>query len=101
MKLTPLTVLLIAPMVGLHAADVKGFLETHCYDCHDADAKKGKFQVDVLPTEKVTPDSAKAWSRILARLESGDMPPPKKQRPPQAEVDSVLAWSKSQLAAEA
>ena len=101
MKLTPITILLLAPMVGLHAADVKAFLETHCYDCHDADAQKGKFQVDVLPTEKVTPDSAKAWSRILARLESGDMPPPKKQRPPQAEVDSVLAWSKSQLAAEA
>jgi hypothetical protein len=98
---TLLAGLLIVPIGEMHAANVKAFLETHCYDCHDVDARKGKFQVDMLPTEKVTSDSAKAWSRILARLESGDMPPPKKQRPPQAEVDSVLAWSKSQLAAEA
>jgi hypothetical protein len=96
-----LIALLLAPVTALHAADVKAFLETHCYDCHDADVRKGKFQADGLSTERVTADSAKAWSRILARLESGDMPPPKKERPPQAEVESVMAWSKNQLAAEA
>lgn len=96
-----LMTLLLAPLAALNAADVKAFLDTHCYDCHDAETRKGRFQVEGLPTETVTADSAKAWSRILARLESGDMPPPKKERPPQAEVEAVLAWSKTQLAAEA
>lgn len=85
----------------LPAADVRAFLETHCYDCHDADARKGKFQMDMLSTQNVTAEDAKAWARIFARLEAGDMPPPKKQRPPAAEADAVLAWCKTTLAAEA
>lgn len=96
-----MAVFLLTGHASLHANDVKAFLETHCYDCHDADARKGKFQVDELPTDKLTAESAKAWARILARLESGDMPPPKKQRPPQVDLDSMLAWSKTALAAEA
>jgi hypothetical protein len=91
----------LVPLAGLRAADVKTFLETHCYDCHDAETRKGKFQMDELPTDQVTADQAKAWARILARLEAGDMPPPKKARPPAAETAAVLAWCKTTLAAEA
>ena len=41
--LTLITALLLTPLAALHAADVKAYLETNCYDCHDADARKGKF----------------------------------------------------------
>ncbi len=33
-----LTALLLTLLAALHAADVKAFLETNCYGCHDTDA---------------------------------------------------------------
>lgn len=86
---------------SVFAKDVRSFLETHCFDCHDKDTQKGKFELESLSTEKVTADSAQAWARIVARLEAGEMPPPKRDRPPQAEAERVLVWSKTALAAEA
>src|SRR5712675_1539329 len=83
------------------AGRVKEFLEKHCSDCHDADTQKGKFRVDNLPIELTTPDAAEHWGRVLKRLEAGEMPPPKRDRPPQADLAAVLAWTKTALAAEA
>jgi hypothetical protein len=76
------------------------FLETNCYDCHDSDKQKGKFRMDNL--ESLDPsEAAKKWGRIISRLEAGEMPPPKKPRPPQAETSDVLTEIKVTLAAEA
>lgn len=76
------------------------FLETHCYGCHDADMQKGKFRMDNL--DSLDPaEAAKKWGRIFSRLEAGEMPPPKKPRPPQAQTADVLMEIKVALAAEA
>ena len=83
------------------AADVQKFLETHCYECHDEDSQKGKFRLDQLPTDQMTADNAGTWARILTRLEAGEMPPPKRERPPATEVLKMLTWCKTALAAEA
>ena len=40
-----LTALLLAQLTTLHAGNVKAFLETHCYDCHDADVEVDLLQV--------------------------------------------------------
>lgn len=82
-------------------ATAQRFLETHCLECHDADTQKGKFRMDELTARLDTADAFKDWSRIVARLEAGEMPPPKQDRPPQADAASMLAWSKTALAAEA
>ena len=76
------------------------FLETHCYDCHDADMQKGKFRIDNLASLDPS-EAAKKWGRILSRLEAGEMPPPKKPRPPQTQIADVLMGIKVTLAAEA
>ena len=86
-----------APASNVNARE---FLETHCYDCHDADTQKGKFRMDNL-TALEAAEAAKKWGRILSRLEAGEMPPPKKPRPPQPHVDEVLSRVKVALAAEA
>jgi len=82
-------------------ATAQRFLETHCLECHDADTQKGKFRMDELTERLETADAFKNWSRIVARLEAGEMPPPKRDRPPQADAESLLAWGKTALAAEA
>ena len=76
------------------------FLETHCYDCHDADMQKGKFRIDNLASLDPS-EAAKKLGRILSRLEAGEMPPPKKPRPPQTQIADVLMGIKVTLAAEA
>lgn len=77
------------------------FLETHCLECHDADMQKGKFRVDELTDRLDSASDFKDWSRIVARVEAGEMPPPKRDRPPPADAASMLAWSKAALATEA
>lgn len=77
------------------------FLEKHCYTCHDEETQKGDFRADKLSLVMAAPETAKQWGRVLARLEAGEMPPPKREQPPEAELESVLVWCKSMLAAEA
>ena len=83
------------------ASGVKTFLERNCYQCHDADSEKGKFRADNLPLELTSPATAKSWGRILTRLEAGEMPPPKHERPTAADLAATQAWIKSALEAEA
>ncbi len=76
------------------------FLETHCADCHDADAPKGKFRVDDLAPEFAKADSARRWEKIFDRVANGEMPPKKKARPPQSETTALLGWVGTQLKSE-
>jgi PAS domain-containing protein len=76
------------------------FLEEHCYDCHDEQTQKGKFRLDNL-AELNLAEAAKSWARIFARLDAGEMPPPKKPRPPAPEVAKLLSGIEVALAAEA
>jgi len=82
-------------------ATVHGFLETHCFDCHDAETQKGKFRMDQLTASLESSSAVNEWSRIVTRLEAGEMPPPKRDRPPQADTQKLLTWGKTALAAEA
>jgi mono/diheme cytochrome c family protein len=82
-------------------AVTKAFLERHCAACHDEDNQKGKFRVDTLPDRANTPDAENRWGRVLSRLEAGEMPPPKRERPPADEVSAALSWMKAELASAA
>lgn len=66
---------------GWSATTPKDFLKRHCSECHDDTTQKGNFRVDNLPLQFTTPHAAKSWGRILARLEAGEMPPPKNRAP--------------------
>ena len=76
------------------------FFEKHCVECHDADTRKGKFQIDKLLALPVS-ESVTKWSRVLTRIEAGEMPPPKKERPEPEAAREFLNGIKGALAAEA
>ena len=61
------------------------FFEKHCYQCHDAETKKGGLD---LTTLKTTPDNFARWVKIHDRIEAGEMPP--KKKPPAAETAAAL-----------
>ena len=71
------------------------FIEKQCADCHDDTTKKGDFRADLLGNSLGDPASHKAWSRVLARVQSGEMPPPKKERPAETEILAALGVLKS------
>ena len=86
---------------AVRGTDVRSFMETHCIDCHDTDARKGDFDMEpLLKVAHVTAESSKEWARIVARLEAGEMPPPKRERPPAADLEVALQWTKQGLAEE-
>ena len=72
------------------------FVAKHCVGCHDDSVSEGDFRADLLPKNLGDAASQKAWSRVLARVQSGEMPPPKKKdRPPEKEVTAALVALKT------
>lgn len=97
------SVLLLAPLFVLHAAEPAsalevplGFVRKHCSDCHAGNDAEGGFRVDLLGEDLADAANHKGWSRVLARVQSGEMPPPQHtERPVEADVDAALAVLKN------
>ena len=67
-------------------------LESYCIDCHDAESQKGGVDLAAL---KNLPDARAAmrlWWRAKDQVESGQMPPPKKDQPAAEQKQQLLAW---------
>jgi Protein of unknown function (DUF1592)/Protein of unknown function (DUF1588)/Protein of unknown function (DUF1587)/Protein of unknown function (DUF1585)/Protein of unknown function (DUF1595)/Planctomycete cytochrome C len=76
--------------VSSASALIPGFLETHCVKCHDADEKNGNVDLtSLLPFNASNPDTLAKWVKIHDVIDSGEMPPPKKPRPPQVDRTAV------------
>ena len=90
-------------IAALHAAELpKSFIQKHCTDCHDADTTKGDFRADLLSDDLSNPDTLKQWSRVLARVQSEEMPPQQRSnRPSHTESNAALRSLKKALHSEA
>ena len=66
------------------------FLNRYCMDCHDADTEKGKVNLEDLPFHIQTIEQAERWQKVLASLNSGEMPPEKKKQPTNDEKANFL-----------
>ncbi|MEA3210709.1 MAG: hypothetical protein QOE70_3766 [Chthoniobacter sp.] len=71
---------------------LEAFFEAHCYDCHDADTKKGDLDLTALKPQFSDAASFARWVTVYDRIESGEMPPKKKARPPANETAAVMKW---------
>lgn len=67
------------------------FLEAHCLKCHDESAAEGIPRLDTIPYELSTPEAAERWQRVLAVLNSGEMPPADEPQPTAASKTEFLA----------
>ena len=102
-----LTLLLFAVShaFALPEADLTGFrtsvlplLDRYCMDCHDADTKKGSFDLENLAPNMLSDDDAlEQWRLVEEQLHFGDMPPEKKQQPSTAERARILEWLRFEL----
>ncbi len=80
-------------MLSLRAAGAvpTQFFVQHCYDCHDADEKKGGLDLAALNKDFTNPEAFARWVKVHDRIESGEMPPEKKERPAVGESAAFLA----------
>ncbi|MBI4601365.1 MAG: DUF1592 domain-containing protein [Planctomycetes bacterium] len=82
------------------AERVRPFLERHCTACHDAEKHKGDLVLDARDGAAAAREPG-TWEKVLARLEAGEMPPPKRPRPDPGELEAVAEWIRGLLAGHA
>jgi mono/diheme cytochrome c family protein len=99
------TALLLGTLAVLPAVDPAGagdlplaFVKQHCVECHNDSISEGGFRGDRLTKELGDSANHQAWSRVLARVQSGEMPPPQDvDRPTEAEIVAALTALKTAL----
>lgn len=77
-------------LVSTAAAAVPPLLEKHCVECHDAETKKGDFDLTALKPELTNPQAYAQWVKVYDQIASGEMPPAKKPRPETAAAAGYL-----------
>jgi mono/diheme cytochrome c family protein len=71
------------------AAEPRAFLEKHCFECHDAETKKGGLDLTALRYDAAKPEK---WVLLHDAVAAGEMPPAKrKSRPDPAERAAFVA----------
>lgn len=81
---------------SLLAAPPMAFLEQHCYDCHDAQTKKGDLDLTALSFDAQHLD---LLVKVHDAVERGEMPPKKKKQPAEAEKAAFVSEMDAKLMA--
>jgi hypothetical protein len=68
------------------------FLNEHCGKCHTGEKPKGGFDLGSLSPGLADADSRRHWLSVMEQIESGEMPPENKPRPPAAQAEALTAW---------
>lgn len=83
-----------SPTQAKHAAE---FLETHCFDCHNADNAEADFDLSELGDSSASGDFDR-WVEVYDRVAGGEMPPEEMDRPDNSELHDFVTSTKRTLA---
>ena len=73
------------------ADDLRGYLEKHCFDCHDSTTKKGGLDLEALPTHLGAREPFEKWALVHDRIAAAEMPPKsRRERPSERENKDAL-----------
>lgn len=78
------------PVIGTFEDVAQGFLEQHCFDCHDEDISKGELSLEELGPVDET--NVSIWKSIWAQVALREMPPKRKSQPEIVERLLFLDW---------
>ena len=86
--------------IAIFAAAPTEMMRTYCVSCHDAETRKGEFDLEALLDDDIArhPD---AWENVARQLRGHSMPPANKKQPPPGDRKSVVASLESTLDAVA
>jgi Protein of unknown function (DUF1592)/Protein of unknown function (DUF1588)/Protein of unknown function (DUF1585)/Protein of unknown function (DUF1587)/Protein of unknown function (DUF1595)/Planctomycete cytochrome C len=83
--------------IGLEAATLPSFIEAHCVDCHGADVQKAGLRLDTLKADFHDEKTAAVWAHVYDKVIAGEMPPKKRERPPQKDLDEITSLLQREL----
>src|SRR5689334_5048901 len=72
--------------------DVAPLLTRYCVRCHSGMRARGGLKLDAYPDEAAVLKSKLTWEKVADALRSGDMPPPNRPRPSDAELATLNGW---------
>ncbi|HCN77318.1 MAG TPA: hypothetical protein DIT13_09020, partial [Verrucomicrobiales bacterium] len=75
----------------------RAFFSHHCEKCHSGEKPKGKFDITKLGTDFSDASNREHWQRVLEQIQSGDMPPEDKPRPPEQDANTAMKWIRGQV----
>ncbi len=78
-------------------AKVKPLIENHCVDCHGPQVQKANLRLDTLQPDLRDERTMAVWAAVHDKLISGEMPPKKRERPPQDELTAATIWLNKEL----
>ena len=87
----------VAPDIAGLKAVAQPFLTAHCLRCHGPEKAEGDLRVDQLDADLSKPSSFERWREIVARVQSGEMPPKKEPRPDPAQVAELVKQLSARL----
>jgi hypothetical protein len=76
----------------------QGFMDSHCFDCHDNETKKGNLSLENLGPVDET--NAAVWKSVWAQVTLQEMPPKKKSQPEIVDRLRFSDWIVSELQRE-
>lgn len=102
----PAVVLLLAAWAPAEAEDefsrsVRPLLRQYCLSCHSTSQKVGELDLERFSDGAAARRDLQVWTRVIAMVESGQMPPEASPRPSPAERRRILKWARGLLEAEA
>lgn len=70
------------------------FLRTYCISCHGGAKPKGDLALDIYKDEASAQKDREVWEKVVAKLESREMPPKGEHRPLPApgEIAAIANW---------
>ncbi|MFN0018714.1 MAG: DUF1592 domain-containing protein [Pirellulaceae bacterium] len=71
----------------------------HCQKCHSGTKPKGEFSIENLTQDFADKKNRQQWLAVLEQLNSGNMPPKEKPRPPAEDVKAAVQWINERLGA--
>jgi hypothetical protein len=73
---------------------IRPLLKTYCFECHNTTKRKAGLDLEKTNSEKDALAQFKLWEHVGERLQSKEMPPPKKKQLTEDERQTLLAWVK-------
>jgi len=78
-------------------ARVKPLIDNHCVDCHGPDLQKANLRLDSLQPDLRDERAMAIWTTVYDKLVAGEIPPKKRDRPPQDQLQAATLWLHRQL----
>ncbi len=98
---------LLVPIVGHTTAaiaqevtfsrDILPVLQARCAKCHGTDQHEGHVDFSPLTDDKSAARQRKLWRKVIAQIESGEMPPPDARQLTADERSRLLGWLKATI----